>query len=307
MRKCLGQLRVRPWDVVCGLNGEHVILRAFQFAPLSKTEIPGAVRLEAMQVCPFGLDQATVDYQLLDLDKAPKEKQKKGTKKNSAPANVMGILSVAQNKAVQFKRSLAARAGARCRLMDIDGLALLNAVQRLGSDNEPDRTTADRTIAVLHVGHSCTTVAIGAPGVAPFVRDLAFAGQAIIESMAEQTELSRQKVTQALQVAQGLSSKNEMSDTFRVPLQKACKQMVGHVKETLRYYATQKFGPAPSSVLVSGGFAAVPGFVDNLDKGLNGVHVRLWDPLDQLEISTPLQTAPGSAFAVAVGLALRVL
>jgi Tfp pilus assembly PilM family ATPase len=182
----------------------------------------------------------------------------------------------------------------------VDGLALLNAVYALRPGQEPDEPITD-PVAVLHVGHTTTTLAIGAPGVAPFVRDIPYAGQAVMAGIADHLEIKPQEVLQHLR------TEGVLPDEGLVALHQACQEMAEHVRETLRYHAAQQAGPGPASVWLSGGFASVPGFAEQLDRALNRVTIRVWDPLKQLGGPIEGQTAPGPAFAVAVGLAMRVL
>jgi type IV pilus assembly protein PilM len=235
-----------------------------------------------MQVCPFGLEEASLDYQLLRWERGSQS----DAEVDSGPLPITGILTVARHEAIDFKRTLIARAGARCVLMDIDGLALLNAAHALrpGQDTE---TSASDPVAVLHVGHAISTLAIGAPHSAPFVRDIPYAAQAMAEEMAD--------------------NQGPFLQPSKAELQQVCRAMADQVNETLRYYAAQQSGPTPRALWISGGFATVPGFAEELNRVLARATVRPWNPLEQLDYADEELPAPGSAFAVAIGLAMRVL
>jgi type IV pilus assembly protein PilM len=130
--------KLRTKLAVCGIGGPEIAVRDFAFPPLPEDEIEGAVSLEAGLVCPFNPEQAVVDYQLI-----PNGNDK-----------TRGILVAATNTLIKGKRHLAQKAGLKCVLMDVDGLALLNCFNNLFNGDEKSTT------AILNVGGSFTTLAI---------------------------------------------------------------------------------------------------------------------------------------------------
>ena len=110
IRKCLESTRIQTQFVVCSVCGPEVAVRPFKFPSLPLEEIEGAVLLEAGQVCPFNVDDASVDYQLI----------------YDGEDNVNGVLVAATNKLMNRKNQLAKDASLNNVLMDVDGLSLLN-------------------------------------------------------------------------------------------------------------------------------------------------------------------------------------
>src|SRR4030042_1340332 len=62
---CLRSSGIQTRLAVCGVCGPEVAVRYFKFPSLPPEEVQGAVSLEATQVCPFNIDDSTVDYQLI--------------------------------------------------------------------------------------------------------------------------------------------------------------------------------------------------------------------------------------------------
>ena len=116
---------------VCGVSGPEIAVRDFEFPPLQGEEIDGAVSLEAELVCPFNPDQAVVDYQLIP----------------NGDDKTRGILVAATNTLIKGKKQIAQKAGLKCVLMDVDGLALLNCFNNLVAEHEKSTT------AILNVGN----------------------------------------------------------------------------------------------------------------------------------------------------------
>ena len=180
IRECLRSAGVKRKLAVCGVCGPEVAVRDFEFPSLSAEEIAGAVLLEASQVCPFSAADSAVDHQLMSCndDKAS------------------GVLMAATNRLVQSKVQLAKEANLKCVLMDVEGLALLNCLSAFGEEYETSE--ADTTVAVLDVGGSHATLAIMDSNGWPFIRDMTYAGDGIVQQIAMKTDMSTDAVTDIL-------------------------------------------------------------------------------------------------------------
>lgn len=301
IRQTLGKVEGFDHWVVCALNGEQILVRPFTLAPLSPNEIPQAVRLEAMQVTPFGLDNAIVDHQVLDTT---------DNSKTSAAKDhpIKGVLAVGTHEAVRNKRHLAQQAGARCVLMDIDGLALLNAAMQLPAE-ERAQIHGEDAVAVINVGHAYTTVAIGAAGIAPFIRDIPFAAGSVTARLSAEMNWSQQQAGATLEEGH---THDADPDHVHGVLDQARAQLADGIGETLRYYAAQQTGRSLHQVRICGGAARMQGLLPFLQQRLPGYAFTLWNPLETLTHTSEVQTdldfeTLGPSFAVALGLALRTL
>ena len=288
IRECFALTRLRSKNklktklAVCGVSGPEVAVRDFEFSALADEDVEGAVTLEAAQVCPFNAEQAAVDYQLIP----------------NGDDKTQGVLIAATNMLITNKIQLAKEAGLKCVLMDIDGLALLNCLNDLVSEQERART------AILNVGGSCTTLAIMSEGGWPFIRDTNCAGDEIIRQMAAANNIP-QETLRTMLFGDSPDSENSLGEN----LEKACAELIADVSETLRYYATQKKSTPVEKILVCGGFAPARGFVELLSRRL-GTEVLLWNPLDNMRCEASgkcedIYRKTGPAMAVAAGLAMR--
>lgn len=281
---CLESTGIQTRLAVCSVCGPEVAVRDFKFPVLPPEEIEGAVMLEASQVCPFNVNDGSVDYQLI-----PDQEN-----------NITGVLVAATNELIRTKRKLARSASLDSVLMDVDGLALLNCF------NEYDKSEQSQTTAILNVGSSYTNLVIMGENGLPFVRDMTCAGNDIVEQIADDRNVSKQAVRTSLfgSDASG-QSELEMSDS----LAKACEKLITNVTETLRYYTAQEKVSVVEKIFVCGGFALAKGFVEILDARLTASAV-LWNPFDKIPCHTAkncrdLLQEKGPAMAVATGLAMR--
>jgi len=274
--------KLRTKLAVCGIGGPEIAVRDFEFPLLPEDEIEGAVSLEASLVCPFNPEQAVVDYQLIP----------NGNDKTK------GILVAATNTLIKGKRHLAQKAGLKCVLMDVDGLALLNCFNNLVNEHEKSTT------AILNVGGSYTTLAIMSDEGWPFIREMARAGDYIIARIAEAENTSPEAVTGIL-FGDSPNGGTGLGDS----LERACDEVIADVAETLRFYAASEKSKQIEKVFVCGGFAPTGGFVDLLSRRL-GIEARLWNPFDSELCHTSDRygdffSKKGPAMAVAAGLAMR--
>jgi type IV pilus assembly protein PilM len=282
---CLRSSGVQTRLAVCGVCGPETAVRYFKFPALPKEELEGAISLEAAQVCPFNIEDSAVDYQLMP----------------NGDDSSCGVLVAATNKLIERKKQLAREASLDCVLMDIDGLALLNCF------TEYEKVEAGRTIVILNIGSSYTTLAIMGANSLPFVRDIAYAGGAIVKEIAAEKGVSAEVVKKTL-----LGSENSAGPVVELggSLEKACQKLIVDVTETLRYYTAQEKSDIVEKIFICG-FAAVERFVELLDSRLPAKTV-LWNPFDKIPCDgdqncRDVLKKHGHAMAVAAGLAMRLI
>jgi type IV pilus assembly protein PilM len=283
---CFDECGATARMAVCGVSGPEVAVRHFKFPALPAKEIPGAVMLEAEQVCPFNVKEGAVDYQLIP----------------NGDTSVSGILVACSNGVLKRKERVAHAAGLKCVLMDVDGLALLNALQAL-------EKTAGRTIAVLNVGEYGSNLAILGDDGLPFVRDIACGRDTILERVAELFGLDEDalKKKDGSEITELLAGETSGEN----PLARACQKLVTEVMESLRYYSAQRKSGFIDRILVCGAFAATAGLIEMLNARFP-TEVRLWNPFENMSCEAgpacaQLATDHGPALAVACGLAMRTV
>ncbi len=281
--ECLGSAGIETKLAVCGVCGPEVAVRYFKFPSLPPEEIQGAALLEAAQVCPFNIDDSSVDYQLMP----------------NGEDSMCGVLVAATKKLIERKKRLAGEASLDCVLMDVDGLALLNCFR------EYEKFETGKTVAILNIGSTYTTLAIMGANSSPFIRDIDYAGRAIVQEIASKKKLSTEEVRKALVGGDGPAGINvDLSDS----LEKTCRKLITDVTETLRYYTTQEKSTVIEKIFVCG-FAKVRGFVELLNSRLPAETI-LWNPFDKIPCDADQKCRDvleknGPAMAVAAGLAMR--
>jgi type IV pilus assembly protein PilM len=287
VQRCVASAQKHGRWAVCSVSGPEVAVRPFKFPPLQPEELDGAVRLEASQVCPFNVDDGVVDYQIVPSSEAD----------NAA----IGVLVAAPNDVIHRKVRITKKAALDCVLMDVDGLALLNClIESKNSD------TNISTSAVLHIGASCTTLAVMNETGLPFVRTVPYAGNDIVAQIAKENNVRPEVVRNEIY---GCASPTIPVQNLQNSMEKACIKLVNDIAETLRYHSTQEKSSPVEQLMVCGTFGMVKGFVDILSKQLS-MKAVLWNPFDTMKCSVDRQCldviqSKGPAMVVAAGLAMR--
>ena len=284
LQDALRNTNVKTRCAVCGVSGPEVAVRDFRFPALPEDEIEGAVNLEARQVCPFNVDNSAVDYQILN---------------NQRERNT-GIIAAATSAAIRARLDITRIASLRCVLMDVDGLALLNACRNTADSHDAPLT------AVLNIGAATTTLAVAAPNGLPFIRDMTCAANAIISRIAETHDTTASRVEKCL----AADPAGAPFDILQA-LEAASAPLLADIAKSLRYYAAQEDSRPIERILACGGFTLVPGFVEMLDRRL-GPAVERWNPFDNMQCDADEATREtvaqnGPVFAVAAGLAMRTV
>ena len=291
IRDCSRGAGTKSKLAVCGVSGPDVAVRDFEFPSLPDDEIFGAVRLEASQICPFNTADSAIDYQLVQE-----------TDEQDSENKTQGVLVAATNTLVKSKVQYAKDSHLHCVLMDVNGLALLNCFNELAEENEKSQTGYGT--AILNVGASHTTLAIMAENGRPFIRDLTFAGNDIIEQIAIDRKMTIEAVQQMLYEDTELS-RAELNNSMK----KACGKLFADVSETLRFYTAQAQLKRIDKILACGGFSLTKGFV-NLLSNQTGIETMLWNPLEKIytgknKTQKEIIAKNGPAMVIAAGLAMR--
>jgi type IV pilus assembly protein PilM len=272
---------------VCGVGGQEVAVRNFDFPAVPPEEISRAVELEAKQVCPFNASDIVSDYHVMPDGKG----------------KTKGYLVVAAGPLVKYKSRLARKAKLDCVMVDADALALLNCFKEL------EKPADNHGTAILNIGHIETTLAVEGSGGWPFVRSLNYAGDSIVRSIAAENDATPDAVKAAF-----AGDPKDLPPAMRESFERACKRLIDDITKTVRYYGAQEGSFVISKVLVCGGFSLFGDVAKLLNKQL-AIEVVLWNPFEKMRLQVGrnhrgallknILRRSGPSLAVAAGLAMR--
>lgn len=289
IHNCMRLSGIKTKLAVCGVGGAEVAVRNFEFPIIPDEQIERAIMLEAKQVCPFNTDQVAVDYRLIP----------------DGEGKTRGYLVVATDRLIKSMVRLADRAHLNCALMDVDGLALLNCF------NELEKPEKNHGTAILNIGSNCTTFTVEGDGGWPFIRNLGYAGDSIIEGIAAENEMTPDAVK-----AMFAGDPKEITANIQGSFKRACDRLITDIVKTVRYYGAQERSSDIRKILVCGGFALFGELVKILEGSLP-MDVKLWNPFEKMRchvgrnhrgiLVKSILRKNGPAMAVAAGLAMRAI
>jgi type IV pilus assembly protein PilM len=273
----------RSRHVASAISGRSVIVKRITLESMSAEEAGEVIYWEAEQHVPYGIDEVSLDFQIL----------------GPTPEGKMDVLLVAAKRdTVEMHTSLLRDAGLLPFVVDVDSLAVQNAFE---ANYDSER---EEKILLLNVGASVTNVNLLTGGAPLFTRDLSVAGNAFIEEIQRVLSLDRED-------AERISTGQEDEDREKVApiLETVGQDLLLGVERSLSYLKGYTGSAEISRAVLSGGGALLPGLHPFLASHL-GVPVEIANPVRSLPHDPDLfgglteeQVAP--SLMVAVGLALR--
>lgn len=296
LRKLWDSTGVRGRNVAVGLASQRVTVRQLDLPDMPDTELAAAVRLQAQDQLPMPIDEALLDYVVVERYPVGDDRQ-----------NVRVLLVAAEREMVE--RLLTAVTGAKLRpiLVDLDAFALLRS---LATPTVLD----EEAELVVDIGATVTKIAVHRGGRPLFVRMVRLGGDASTRDLQKVLELSWEEAEKAKLDASGaLASGVELDpdDERAGALRSGVRRVVTEIVTSLDFFRSQHEGEEVRRVVVSGGASLAPELVEKLHAALE-LPVGRGDPLRTVDATQrqgePLHSGEEGPFlAVPVGLALGVL
>ncbi|AKF08363.1 type IV pilus assembly protein PilM [Sandaracinus amylolyticus] len=275
-------------DVALRVSGHSVIIKKITMPLMTSAELREQINWEAEQHIPFDLAEVEIDWQVLQ------QRQEQGQ---------MDVLLVAAKKEeVNDLTNIAAEAKLRPRVVDLDAFTVQNAFEVTQQGGIP----TDRTIALIHVGASLTTLNILSAGTTAFTRDIANGGNQITEEIQRSLGISAEE---AEAYKCGGDGRGLVPREVPEIVQQVVEQLAGEIQRSLDFYLATSGEGEVHRVVVSGGTANIRALLDAIERRAR-VPVELLDPLRIAEAApkaddASLLQARAAQAAVAFGLALR--
>jgi type IV pilus assembly protein PilM len=279
--------RQKSREVALRVSGHSVIIKKITMPLMTAAELREQINWEAEQHIPFDLAEVEIDWQV--LSQRPEQGQ-------------MDVLLVAAKKEeVNDLTNIAVEAKLKPRVVDLDAFTVQNTFE-VAYGGIP----ADRTIALIHVGASLTTLNLLSGGTTAFTRDIANGGNQITEEIQRSLGISAEEAEAYKCGGDGLGLvPREVPEI----VQHVVDQLAGEIQRSLDFYLATSGEGEVHRVVVSGGTANIRVLRDAIERRAR-VPVELLDPL---KVAQPLTTAADAGLpdaraaqsVVAFGLALR--
>jgi type IV pilus assembly protein PilM len=281
-----------------GISNNRIGVRTFEITGISDPkQLANAVRFRAQETLPIPLDEAVLDYRILE-DRVGED-----------GVRVCRVLLVVAHKELVERYVAACRkAGLKLVGIDLEAFALLRAL------SDPTRSPGeDAAVVCVSIGHDRSTLAVSDGRLCEFTRVLAWGGSALDAALARVLDLTPSAVVpikHALSLgeegeAAGLDARraDEARRAMAAELQSFARELVA----SLRFYQEQPKSLGIVEILITGGAAACGGLPAELER-LIGIPVRVADPLARVRVNHNVggeADVPVASMAVAVGLGIE--
>jgi type IV pilus assembly protein PilM len=279
-----------------GLANNRIGVRIFEIEGVTDSQqLDNAIRFRAEEVLPIPLDQAVLDYVVLD----------EATRDDGTPWK--RILLVVAYREVVDRYLLACRnAGLEVVGIDLEAFALLRAVEA-----PMDRDEEAGALVAVAIGHDRTTIAVSTGRHCEFTRVLDWGGWSLNVAIARELDrapsevegLKRQLSFAGPTEAEGFTP--EQSAKAREAIQRSLSAFVRELVASLQFYQAQPGALGIGEVVLTGGTAHMDGLPDAIGEQL-GVPIRLGDPFKRMKVGPKVaHEGPRGSLSVAIGLGIE--
>lgn len=257
----------RSRQVIVGVANQRVIVRQADVPAMDEEDMRSALRFEAQELIPIPLDEAILDFQVLET--IPGEE-------GQDTARI--LLAAAQRDMVRTHLAAVERGGLAATSVDLIPFGLIRALA-----GPPEfLPEANRASAIVCVGAGVTNVVVHEDGVPRFVRILLVGGDDITRAIAEELDVDLD-LAEDLKRRADEGSDDDLEARTGVIVNQRLGSAVEEIRGSLDFYLAQPDAAQYDRVLVTGGASRTVGFMERLQQAL-GTPVEMARPLSMLTI-----------------------
>ena len=278
----------RAKHAAVAVAGSAVITKVITMpASLTDAEMAAQIELEADQYIPYPMEEVNLDFQVI----GPSEKK--------ADA-VDVLLAASRSENVDVRVAAVELGGLIARVVDVEAYAMETAFALLGQQL-PDHG-AGKTIAVVDVGATMTTLNVIHDMNIIYTREQVFGGKQLTEEIQRRYGLTYEEAGMAKK--QGGLPDNYSPEVLN-PFKEAMAQQVSR---SLQFFFSSSQYNSVDHIVLAGGCASIPG-VDEMIEEKIGTGTSTANPFASMSLAARIkaQSLSGDAPAlmIACGLAMR--
>jgi type IV pilus assembly protein PilM len=278
-----------------GVSNNRIGVRIFEIEGVADAQqLENAIRFRAEEVLPIPLDQAVLDYVVLE-----EREHEDGTVWKRI------LLVVAYREVIDRYLQACGRAGLQVVGIDLEAFALLRSLE---APEQRDNSTG--ALVAVAIGHDRTTIAVSTGIHCEFARVLDWGGWSLNVAIARELDrapseveaIKRQLSFDRVTEVEGLTP--EQVSKSRDGIQRALGAFARELVSSLQFYQAQPGALGIGEIVLTGGAAHMDGFVNAVGEAI-GVPVRLGDPLRRLKVGPSVgHDDQMGSLAIAIGLGI---
>lgn len=269
--------------------GSSVITKIITMpATLKEADMEEQIKIEADQYIPYSIEDVNLDFQII----GPTE---------NTDETVDVLLAACRRETVESRITVLELAGLTPKIVDIEAFVLENACQLLRSQM-PDAGRG-RTVAVVDIGSSGTSIIIVSDGEVVYTRDQPFGGRQLTEDIMRHYGMSWEEAGKAKRFG------NLPEDYPESVLAPFIEDMAQQIDRGIQFYfASGGDAVQVDQILLAGGCAAIDGVADIITQRLE-IPTAIAQPFSDMNVAgkanRQLVDRDATSMLVACGLALR--
>lgn len=278
IKEIIKKAGIRTKDATLSIPSFMSFFTVFTAPPMSKEEVQTVVQFEAKQHIPLSLDEVALDWSIIE-----EASSGKGPK----------ILLVAvPNKTINQYQEIAQTSGINLLAVEAEVFSLArSAIQEADSS---------KAVLLVNIGFQNTTIAIVENGLIKSTYNTNFSVASVIEYLATRLGIEYNEAERLI-VEVGFSEKKLSALlSFKTDI------LASEVRQISSNFS-RTGGKNPEKIIVTGGFALMPGICDFFTKNTK-ITTELAKPFSKINYDPALNSIINeinSRYAVAVGLAIR--
>ena len=268
--------------------GSAVITKVISMpSSVGDDEMESQISLEADQYIPYPLDEVNLDFEVL----GPSAKN---------PERVDVLLAASRSENVESRTAAAEMGGLTARIVDVEAFAMENAFSLIAEMMEDGG--AGRTIAVVDIGATMTTLNVMHDRKSIYTREQVFGGKQLTEEIQRRYGLSYEEA--------GLSKKQGGLPDNYIPevLEPFKESMVQQVGRSLQFFFSSSPYNGVDHIVLAGGCASIEG-ADEVIARKTGVEVAIANPFSDMALTSKVRAQvlgnDAPSLMIACGLAMR--
>lgn len=294
IKQGLRQGGINANSAMIGVSGGSVIVRPVRIPKMAEATLRKSIKFEAGRYVPSSAEDSYIEFEII----------------GETEDNQMDVLMVAAPKDVVESRLKACdMAGLDVEIVDVEPFAVYRSLVEC----DPDSEMKPKTIVLIDVGGSTTSMSIVSDGVFAMARSLPQGGQTFTEALKNYFKLSEEDAESGkaqLNIAELIETAPKENPPLRV-VQPHLDDMIREVRRSLNYFQSQAAevgGTAHKNVdmvVLCGGGSKMQGLAEYMSHKLGIPTVALGVFSGDRFVGPSADSEVGQELAVVTGLAMR--
>ncbi len=283
IKAIIQEAEIKTKQAVFSIPDFSTFFTSFELPPMTKEELPQAVKYEARQHIPLPLAEVTLDWQVI-------ESRLLDDKKISFKI----LLAAVPNEVVGQYQEIARLSQLELVALEAEVFSLMRSLIR---------ENGQESVAILDIGSQSTTCSIINEKLLKMSHSFNISGNEFTKVISKGLNIDYFEA-EKLEKEHGLKGKKEVKEIL-LPL----VDIILKETEIIFNNSYQKGGPEIQKMILAGGWALLPGLKEYFTENLK-ISAEIANPFSDILYPSILEktlTKMGPGFAIAVGVALRGL